>query len=284
MIKRYIATLVTLAMAYATASAQIDAILDLVFDAVEPTPVYDLELKEATENLASKIDRLNNVLFGGAEQTSAAYRYRTMYSDLYDLTSSLGNYVEHQYNNAKRLERLYSDQSDDSVSGVAYKMRDTWAVYEDSVSRGKRIIEKFKRLFSDSSVTNAEVRQAARQAIDELNSDMALADSKALDEYVAEETARELVECAALLSVDAKGYVSRGKKLYGTSINSGGNASTAGTFATAVMIIIGLLCALFCVYAATMFFRQGNAWEVIARLVIFFILSLIVVLSFQQFI
>ena len=64
------------------AHAQIDAIIDAVVDAVEPTPVYDTGLREATENLASKIDRLNRVLFGGAEETSAAYRYRTMYSDL----------------------------------------------------------------------------------------------------------------------------------------------------------------------------------------------------------
>ncbi|MBQ2485710.1 MAG: hypothetical protein II518_01445, partial [Candidatus Methanomethylophilus sp.] len=42
------------------ARAQIDAIIDAVVDAVEPTPVYDTGLREATEDLASKIDRLNH--------------------------------------------------------------------------------------------------------------------------------------------------------------------------------------------------------------------------------
>ena len=91
------------------AHAQIDAVIDAVVDAVEPTPVYDTGLREATENLAGKIDRLNRVLFGGAEETSAAYRYRTMYSDLYDLTTAFSGFVDRCYGNAVRLERVYTD-------------------------------------------------------------------------------------------------------------------------------------------------------------------------------
>ena len=36
------------------ASAQLDAIIGAVVDAIEPTPVYDTELTTATENLARR--------------------------------------------------------------------------------------------------------------------------------------------------------------------------------------------------------------------------------------
>ena len=116
-----------------SATAQIDAIIDAVVGAVEPTPVYDTGLREATENIASKIDRLNNVLFGGAEQTSAAYRYRTMYSNLYDLTTTFTTFVDRSYSNAKRLEQLYTDADGGTLSDNAAKVQQTWYVYDKNI-------------------------------------------------------------------------------------------------------------------------------------------------------
>ena len=116
-----------------SATAQIDAIIDAVVGAVEATPVYDTGLREATENLASKIDRLNNVLFGGAEQTSAAYRNGTMYSNLYDLTTTFTTFVDRSYSKAKRLEQLYTDADGGTLSDNAAKVQQTRYVYDKNI-------------------------------------------------------------------------------------------------------------------------------------------------------
>ena len=116
-----------------SATAQIDAIIDAVVGAVEPTPVYDTGLREATENLASKIDRLNNVLFGGAEQTSAAYRNRTMYSSRFDLTATFTTFVDRSYSKAKRLEQLYTDADGGTLSDNAAKVQQTRYVYDKNI-------------------------------------------------------------------------------------------------------------------------------------------------------
>ena len=52
--RKYIVSLIIIflgLLAPERAHAQIDALIDLVVDAVEPTPVYDTGLREATENL-----------------------------------------------------------------------------------------------------------------------------------------------------------------------------------------------------------------------------------------
>lgn len=169
--KRYLITLAVVLSGILVpqhAFAQLDALIDIVVDAVEPTPVYDTGLREATENLASKIDRLNHVLFGGAEETSAAYRYRTMYSDLYELTTAFSGFVDRTYSNAKRLEKVYTDLDGGNLSDHARAVQTTWYAYDNTVRNGSRIVAQFKKLFGDSNTTNAEVREAAREAIAEL--------------------------------------------------------------------------------------------------------------------
>ena len=56
------------------APAQVDAVLGAVTDILEPTPVSDAGMQQAAGDLAGKIDRLNRVLFGGAEENTAAWR------------------------------------------------------------------------------------------------------------------------------------------------------------------------------------------------------------------
>ena len=256
------------------ASAQIDAIIDAVVDAVEPTPVYDTGLREATENLASKIDRLNRVLFGGAEETSAAYRYRTMYSDLYELTTTFSGFVDRSYSNAKRLEQVYTDLDGGNLSDHARAVQTTWYTYDNTVRSGSRIVARFKKLFGDSNTTNAEVREAAREAIAELKREQAAEDRR---------MSAELTSTSRLLDSSPQEYVSQGKRIYGTEISSGGSSSTSGTLGTVVMIIIGLLCVAYGVFAGFHIMKGSrNAEGALTRMIVFFILSLIIILGIQS--
>ena len=265
------------------ASAQIDAIIDAVVDAVEPTPVYDTGLREATENLASKIDRLNRVLFGGAEETSAAYRYRTMYSDLYELTTTFSGFVDRSYSNAKRLEQVYTDLDGGNLSDHARAVQTTWYTYDNTVRPGSRIVARFKKLFGDSNTTNAEVREAAREAIAELKREQAAEDRRMSAELTSTEVATGLVECSRLLDSSPQEYVSQGKRIYGTEISSGGSSSTTGTLGTVVMIIIGLLCVAYGVFAGFHIMKGSrNAEGALTRMIVFFILSLIIILGIQS--
>lgn len=265
------------------ARAQIDSILDLIFDAVEPTPVYDTELTQATEKLADKIERLNNVLFGGAEQTSSAYRYKTMYSDLHDLTASLSDYIQRSYSNAQRLEKMYSSMEGDNIGSYGYKIKETWSMYENSVANGKRLIEKFRKVFGDHNVTNAEVRQQAKETILEIKKEQALEQRRIDEEVESTQLAEGLVQCMDFMRADAGAYVSAGKKTYGTSINSGGSSTVMGSLGTAVMIFIGLLCIVFGVFAGIHVMKGSAAAETeIARVVIFFVLSLLIILAIQS--
>lgn len=265
------------------AHAQIDAIIDAVVDAVEPTPVYDTGLREATENLASKIDRLNHVLFGGAEETSAAYRYRTMYSDLYELTTAFSGFVDRSYSNAKRLEKVYTDLDGGTLSDHARAVQTTWYTYDNTVRTGSRIVAQFKKLFGDSNTTNAEVRQAAREAIAELRREQAEEDRRVSAEIAATEVAAGLVECAQMLEPSPQSYVEEGKKTYGTSISSGGSSASTGTLGTAVMIIIGLLCVVYGAFAGFHIMKGSrNAESLLTRLIVFIVISLIVILAIQS--
>lgn len=264
------------------AHAQIDSILDLIFDAVEPTPVYDTELTNATEKLADKIDRLNNVLFGGAEQTSSAYRYKTMYSDLHDLTSSMSDYIRRSYSNAQRLEKMYSSMEGDNIGSYGYKIKETWSMYENSVANGKRLIDKFRKVFGDHNTTNAEVREQARRTQKEFEAEQRREQLRVNEEIQAMEIASGLTQCAAFMAPSPKDYVSRGKKLYGTSINSGGGSSVTGVVANLVMVIIGLISVVFTMFTGFHIMKgSGNAENELGRLAIFYVISLLTVLIIQ---
>ncbi|MBQ8062870.1 MAG: hypothetical protein IJ230_02925 [Clostridia bacterium] len=284
--KRYLIPLLVLLfglLAPQRASAQIDAIIDAVVDAVEPTPVYDTGLREATENLASKIDRLNHVLFGGAEETSAAYRYRTMYSDLYDLTTAFSSFVDRSFSNAKRLEKVYTDLDGGTLSDHARAVQTTWYTYDNTIRTGSRIVAQFKKLFGDSNTTNAEVRQAAREAIAELQREQAEEDRRINAEIAATEVAAGLVECSQMLDPSPQAYIEEGKKTYGTSISSGGSSASTGTLGTAVMIIVGLLCVVYGAFAGFHIMKGSrNAESLLTRLIVFIVISLVIILAIQS--
>ena len=272
-----------LSLSSINASAQIGAIVDAVVDAVTPQPVYDQNLALATENLAGKIDRLNNVLFGGAEITSAAYRYRTMYSDLYDLTTSFSSFVSHSYNNAKRLESLYTTLDDGSVGSYAQMIQQAWYIYDDTVYNGARIIDKFKKIFGDSNMTNAEIRQAAKDALTELNESQIKEDKRVQEEIEAARIAAGLSQCASFMTPSASTFVSEGKSMYGTTIGNNGSTSTTGTLGTVVMIIIGLICIVSTLFTGFHIMKGSSSAEsMIARLIIVYVVSLVVVLAIQN--
>ena len=265
------------------AHAQIDAIIDAVVDAVEPTPVYDEGLREATENLASKIERLNRVLFGGAEETSAAYRYMTMYSDLYDLTTAFTSYVERTYNNAHRMERLYSQlDGESSLHDYAYAVESTWYAYDNTVRQGSAIVDRFKKLFADPNTTNAEVRKAAQEAIAALNEAEAEEARRMSSEREATEIAAGLVEGTAFLTPARSDYISEGHRTYGTTLSSGDSGSTTGVVGTAAMVVIGLMSLVYTLFAGIHIMRgTPNAEANIVRIAVVIVVSLLVILGIQ---
>lgn len=279
--KRVLAILAALTLAYLPASAQIDAVIDAVVDAVEPTPVYDNGVKDATLDLADKIERLNRALFGGAEENTSAYRYMNMYSELYDLTTTFSNFVDRSYSNAQRLERMYSQLDENSPRSYAGKVRDTWSIYETTVRDGSRVVAKFKKLFSDSNVTNSEVRESARESMEELMADIAAEDRRIETEIVTTEIAEGLVACSDFMIPSAKEYVSEGRERYGTTIG-GGSGGTTGPLGTAVMVIIGLMCCIYALFTGIHIFKgTANAESMISKLLIFIVVSIVVILSIQ---
>ncbi len=266
-----------------SASAQIDALIDAVVDAVEPTPVYDVGLREATEALAAKIERLNNVLFGGAEVSSAAYRYKTMYSDLYDLTTAFTGFVDRSYSNAKRLEAVYSGLDGGDLSDHARAVQATWNAYDDSVRSGSRIVARFKKLFSDPNTTNAEVRQAAREALAELQKEQEKEDRRVEHEIAVAEIAEGLVAGAGLIATSPEEYVSEGKKAYGTTISEGGSSSTTGTLGTLVIIILALMSVGYTVFAGIHMMKGSPYAEtLIVRILFILFLSIVIILAIQS--
>lgn len=280
--RRIIILLTAILLLPVTASAQIDAILDAIVGAVEPTPVYDTDLRRATEDLAGKIDRLNNVLFGGAEQNSAAYRYRTMYSDLYDLTSRFSSYVDRSYSNAKRLEAMYTNLDGGTLSSYAGKVQQTWYIYDDTVRNAARIIEQFKKIFSDSNATNSDVRKAAKDAMDELEREQLKEDRRIQEEIETTKVAVGLTQCAEFMQPNVNEYVERGRKTYGTTISSGGSSQTTGTVGTVVMIIIGLMTVIYALFAGFHIMKGSqNAETIITRLIVFFVVALAIILAIQ---
>ena len=268
------------------AMAQLDALIDVVVDAVEPTPVYDTGLRQATENLASKIDRLNHVLFGGSEETSASYRYMTMYSDLYDLTTAFSGFVDRTYYNAKRLEGIYDQlYQDNTLHDYASAVQTTWHTYDATVRQGGAIVARFKKLFSDPNTTNAEVRSAAREAIAELEREQEAADRVMEREMETTRTAAGLIECSDMLQTSPEAYVEEGRKTYGTTISEGGSNTTTGTLGTAVMIIIGLLCTAYAVFVGIHIMKgSSNAEDVLIRLLVLVTISIVIILAIQRYI
>ena len=268
------------------AMAQLDALIDIVVDAVEPTPVYDTGLRQATENLASKIDRLNHVLFGGSEETSASYRYMTMYSDLYELTTAFSGFVDRTYTNAKRLEGIYDQlYQDNTLHDYASAVQTTWHTYDATVRQGGAIVARFKKLFSDPNTTNAEVRAAAREAIAELEREQEAADRVMEREMETTRTAAGLIECSEMLETSPSAYIEEGRKTYGSTISEGGSDTTTGTLGTAVMIIIGLLCTVYALFTGIHIIKgSGNAENLLARLLVFITVSIVLLLAIQRFI
>jgi len=280
--RKLLILLTALFMVPVAASAQIDAVIDAIVGAVEPTPVYDTDLRRATEDLAGKIDRLNNVLFGGAEQTSAAYRYRTMYSDLYDLTSRFSSFVDRSYSNAKRLEAMYTKLDGGTLSTYAGKVQQTWYIYDDTVRGASRIIAQFKKIFSDNNATNSDVRKAAKDALDELEKEQLKEEIRVQEEIETAKIATGLNQCAVFMAPNVGEYVELGRQTYGTTINSGGSSQTTGTVGTVVMIIIGLMMAVYGLFAGIHIMKgTQNAETIITRLVIFFVISLAIILAIQ---
>ena len=268
------------------AHAQLDAIIDAVVDAVEPTPVYDTGLREATENLASKIDRLNHVLFGGSEETSATYRYMTMYSDLYELTTTFSGFVDRTYSNAVRLERMYQQlDQESSLHDYASAVESTWHTYDATVRQGGAIVARFKKLFSDPNTTNAEVRAAAREAIAELRRQQDEVDRALGRELEATSLAAGLVECSRLMDVSPAAYIAEGKKTYGTTISGGESTTTTGVLGTAVMVIIGLLTVVYTLLTGIHVMKgSSNAESVFTRLLVFIVIAIIIILAIQSYI
>lgn len=268
------------------ARAQIDALIDAVVGAVEPTPVYDTGLRQATENLASKIDRLNHVLFGGAEETSASYRYMTMYSDLYDLTTAFSGFVDRTYSNAVRLERMYSQlQERSSLHDYASAVQSTWYTYDNTVRQGGAIVARFKKLFSNPNATNAEVRAAAKEAVAELEREQAEVDRVLGRELAATEVAAGLIECSVLMDVSPPAYISEGKKTYGTTVSEGGSSTTTGTLGTAVMVIIGLLTVVYTLFSGIHVMKgSSNAESLLSKLLLFLVIAIVMLLAIQSYI
>lgn len=262
------------------ARAQIDALIDAVVDAVEPTPVYDIGLREATENLALKIERLNHVLFGGSEETSAAYRYATMYSDLYDITTAFSGFVDRSYSSALRLEKLYERLDGEStLHDYAFAVEDTWHTYDNTVRQGGAIVARFKSLFEDPNSTNAEVRSAAREAVSELRKEQQAILEKNAREMAATELASGLVECSRIIEVSPEAYVTEGKKTYGTTLSGGVGSGGMGYLGTAVMVILGLLSIVYGAFAGVHIMRGNNGAESILGRLLFFLVFAIIFLT-----
>ena len=77
--------------------------------------------------------------------------------------------------------------------------------------------------------------------------------------------------------------MSEGRKTYGTTISEGGSASATGTLGTAVMVIIGLLTVVYGLFAGIHVMKGSrNAENMLVRLVIFMVVSLVVILAIQN--
>ena len=266
------------------ASAQLDAIIDAVVDAIEPTPVYDTELTTATENLARKIERLNQVLFGGAAETSAAYRYKALYSDLLDVTTSLTDAIGASYTDYQRLKRMYDGLESAGYYDYAVDAQSAYYIYERNVSRYKRLVEEFTKIFRKTDNTNAEVREAARKAVAILKEDQ-LQQRDSINMIInSTMSAIELAKGAESLSFTGTDFVRQSERDYGTDVQTDKGSSTQlGTVGRMVLVIIGLLCLI---YAGFIGFRLMNGdpdtEKLIGRLVLVVVLALIIILSIQS--
>ena len=266
------------------ASAQLDAIIDAVVDAIEPTPVYDTELTTATENLARKIERLNQVLFGGAAETSAAYRYKALYSDLLDVTTSLTDAIGASYTDYQRLKRMYDGLESAGYYDYAVDAQSAYYIYERNVSRYKRLVEEFTKIFGKTDNTNAEVREAARKAVAILKEDQ-LQQRDSINMIInSTMSAIELAKGAESLSFTGTDFVRQSERDYGTDVQTDKGSSTQlGTVGRMVLVIIGLLCLI---YAGFIGFRLMNGYpdteKLIGRLVLVVVLALIIILSIQS--
>ena len=164
-----------------------------------------------------------------------------------------------------------------TVGDYARAVQDTWHTYDNTVRSGSRIVAQFKKIFGDPNTTNAEVREAARKAMTEIERQQQDEDRRVNDELAATCVAAGLVECSQMLEVSPAAYVSAGEKTYGTVISEGGSSSTTGTLGTAVMIIIGLMCVVYGAFAGFHIMKGSrDAESLITRLVVLLVISLVV--------
>jgi len=265
------------------ARAQIDAILDAVVDAVEPTPVYDTDLKVATMNLAQKIERLNQVLFGGAEETSAAFRYRALYSDLLDVTTSLTDAVGQSYNDYQRLKRMYDGLQSAGYYDYVVDGQTCYYMYKNNAARYKRLVDDFTKIFHRTTNTNSDVKEAARDAIGSLRTDTERERDSVNLVISSTMAAVELAKAADILSFSATDYVKQSEEDYGTDIqSSSGGGGYLGSVGTFVMVMIGLMSVIYSLFIGIRIMNGYPETEkLIARLVIVMVIALVIILSLQ---
>lgn len=264
--------------------AQFDAIIDAVVDAIEPTPVYDTDLTAATEKLARKIERLNQVLFGGAEETSAVFRYKALYSDLLDVTTSLADAIGSSYNDYQRLKRMYDGLQSAGYYDYVVDAQSAYYIYERNISRYKRLVENFTKIFSRTDNTNADVRKAAKEVADILRADEERQRDSINTVINTTMAAIEFAKGAESISFSATDYVRQSEKDFGTDIQTDkGSSSSLGTVGRVVMVIIGLLSII---YAGFIGFRIMHGYpeteKLIGRLLLVIVLALIIILAIQS--
>ena len=264
--------------------AQLDAIIDAVVDAVEPTPVYDTDLTVATEKLARKIERLNQVLFGGAEETSAVFRYKALYSDLLDVTTSLADAIGSSYTDYQRLKRMYDGLQSAGYYDYVVDAQSAYYIYERNISRYKRLVEEFTKIFGRTDNTNADVRKAAREVADVLRTDQKRQRDSINTVINTTMAAIEFAKGAESISFSATDYVRQSEKDFGTDIQTDkGSSSNLGTVGRLVMVLIGLLSII---YAGFIGFRIMHGYpeteKLIGRLLFVIVLALIIILAIQS--
>lgn len=283
--------LLFLTLAPMQAGAQIDAIIDAVVDAVEPTPVYDTDLTIATEQLVDKIDRLNKVLFGGSEATSAGYRYMTMYSDITELTEELYDYVRYTYSSARMIES-YCQAIDRDFSGGSYSLRNinnmastAWNTYEYSKIEIQALLELVLKIFNDSSKTNSQVHESIQEALEktkEMKRQRIIETEAAIFEVT---EAVGLMEAAEVLTLGQEEYARVNRETFGDKLDSQKDSdSHAGRVGSFIIMLIGGVCLLYVAYGCVQMMRKApDAGRVMGRAFTLLIISFVVILVIQRF-
>lgn len=275
------AVLMFLFLSVPKASAQFDAILGAIFEAVEPQPVYDNNLDEQIRELNRRIGNLNEA-FIGEESSLGAQRYKSLFNDISDLTDSFGRFVRQSYNNARYMESMYSELEESGLStqwlrNSFYGGRD---IYDYSYREGMEIIRKIRELLGNRGRTNDSVHQEIKETKAGFEKWEKLQRMQVRLEGESTQMAVGLVQAADFLSPSPSEYVRLGKHRYGSSLSAGGSLGAVGT---AVMIIIGLLCVVFGLFAGFHIMKgTANAEGEISRLLIFYVVALVIIIALKS--